>query len=313
MIERKKLLYFLLATLILIVLGLGITSYCLLWRGDYFVFKVNSPAYIVDKIRSAEKQGGTVELTDPDFNALLELSMRNKSLSGNLKVKALYVQITDGKLKMYVPISYRGLNLIIVSTGDLVYKDGQVVFQPYYIQVGKLKLPIEFVAKKLHTYSIAGGTIKDNGFVEMPKEVFPFHMTNLTISGEKIVLVLDKVVPQQSQVVEQNPSSAQSGLSSPPTVNKSNGKVDLLKRGQSQLSEVYGSVKTAPEKNVIRQIQAVVAKMVDNPAYPFEAESQNVKSQYNRLSPEEKSDIKDAILMNMDTGTLREIKGTFGL
>ena len=293
----------------MVVLGLGIASYCLLWGGDYFVFKVNSPAYIVDKIRSAEKQGGTVELTDPDFNALLELSMRNKTLSGNLKVKGLYAQITDGKLKMYVPISYRGLNLIILSTGDLVYKDGLVVFQPYYIQVGKLQLPIGFVANKLHSYSIAGGTIQDNGFVEMPKEVFPFHLTNLTVSGDKIVLVLDKVVPPQPQVVEHNPSP---GSSSSPS-NKGNSKVDLLKRGQSQLSEVYGSVKTAPEKEVIRQIQAVVAKMVDNPAYPFAAESQNVKAQYNHLSPEEKSDIKDAILMNMDTGTLREIKGTFGL
>lgn len=311
--KGKKRLYIILALSISIVLGLGITSGYLLWGGDYFVFKVNSPAYTVDKIRSAEKQGGTVELTEPDFNALLELSMRNKTLSGNLKVKGLYAQITDGKLMIYVPISYRGLNLIILSSGDLVYKDGLVVFQPHYIQVGKLKLPIEFVAKKLQSYTIAGGAIKNNGFVEMSKEVFPFHLKNLTISGEKIVLEIDKVLPTQPQIVEQNPSIAQNGPSSPPTSNKSDSKVDLLKRGQSQLSEVYNVVKTASEKDVIRQIQAVVAKMVDNLAYPYASESKNVKSQYNRLSPEEKSDIKDAILMNMDTGTLREIKGTFGL
>ena len=208
----------------------------MLWGGDILVFKVNSPVNVVDKIHAAEKQGGTVELTEADFNALLELSMRNKTLSGDLIVKGMYTQITEGKLKVYVPVSYRGFTLLISSTGDLVYNEGQVIFKPNYIQVGKLQLPIEFVAKKLHPYSIAGGTIKDNGYVELPKQIFPFNLKNVTISGEKMVLVIDKVLSSPQQNLEQKPSGAQTAPSSPSSVSNSNSKVDLLKRAKSQLS-----------------------------------------------------------------------------
>ena len=305
--DKKKRLFLILTPFIIVVVGLGIISSLLLRGGDILVFKVNSPVNVVDKIHTAEKQGGTAELTEADFNAILELSMRNKTLSGNLIVKGMYSQITEGKLKVYVPVSYRGFTLLISSSGDLVYNEGQVIFKPNYIQVGKLHLPMKFVAKRLHSYSIAGGMVKDNGSVELPKQIFPFNLKNVTISGEKMVLVIDKVLPPPPQNLEQKLSGAQTEPSSP------SSKVDLLKKAKSQLSGVYSAVKTAPEKAVIGQMQSVVAKMADNPAYLYTAESQSVKSQYNGLTSDEKSDIKVAILMNMDTGTLREIKGTFGL
>ena len=158
-----------------------------------------------------------------------------------------------------------------------VYNEGQVIFKPNYIQVGKLQLPMEFVAKRLHSYSIAGGTIRDNGYVELPKQIFPFNLKNVTISGEKMVLIIDKVLSPPPQNLEQKPSGAQTEPSSPSSVSNSNSKVDLLKRAKSQLSGVYSAVKTAPEKAVIGQMQSVVAKMADNPAYPYTAESQSCK------------------------------------
>lgn len=309
--KKKK---FLLIFLIILVIGLGAISYCLLWGGDFLVFKVNSPVIVVDKIRSVEKLGGTVELTEADFNALLELTMKNRTFSGDLIVKGIYSQIIEGKLKIYVPVSYRGLNLLILATGDIGFNEDKVIFQPNTIKVGKLQLPIEFVTEKLHSYSIAGGTVQENGSVEMPKQLIPFNYKSIMISGNKLLLAFDK--PQQQNAepkpsAEPKPIVAQTAPS--PTSGVSNSKAELLKKAKSQLSGVYSYVKTAAEKAVIGQIQAVVAKMVDNPDYPYSAESESVKAQYNRLSTEEKSDIKDAILENMDTDTLREIKRTFGL
>lgn len=144
----EKGLYLIFTVLMLIVLVLGITGYWLFWGGSYLVFKVNSSAYVVDKIRQAEKQGGTLELTEADFNALLELSVRNRTLTGNFKVDGIYARIKEGKLNMYLPLSYHGLNFFVLSSSDLIYNDERAIFKPDYFRVGKIKLPSGFVAKE---------------------------------------------------------------------------------------------------------------------------------------------------------------------
>lgn len=307
---KKRLL--LITALSLFFLASVIVSSRLFWGSNYMAFKVNTPTYVVDKLRTGENSGGNVELTEADFNALLQLQLKGKNQQASLQFNGIYAKISEGNLCVYVPAHYHSLSFLISTAGKLEYH-GSLLFKPDYIQVGKFQFPIQWTMRKLSSNPIADFGVKDNGTIEISKEFIPFKIKTLSINGDKLVLTFEKPI-QTANVTEQKPSDNQNTQKSLSASGNSNSRrAELLRRANSQLSSVYGAVKTQEEKNIIGQIQTVVGRMVDNPNYSYSAESQQVKEKYNRLTSEERSDFKDAILMNMDTSTLREIKGTFSL
>lgn len=304
---RKKLLI-ISAIVIVIFLAAGIIGHMLMWGGS-LVFKVNAPSYVVDKVRSAEKSVGNVDLTEADFNALLELQIKNIDLPEGIEIEGMYSKLVEDKLSLYLPLRYHGLKVLISMSGILTFEEGNVLYNPEFIQIGKLSLPKDFLLKKLSSYSMAGFKVKEDNTIELSKDLLPFSIKTLSLSDGKISMTLDEIQPTESTA--EAPGSEENTESSP--TKNVNSRVNLLKRAQRQLSSVYGAVTSQAGKNIIGQIQTVVGKMVANPAYSHDAEAARVKAQYNGLSPEERSAIKDAILMNMDTGTLRELSTTFGL
>lgn len=86
-----------------------------------------------------------------------------------------------------------------------------------------------------------------------------------------------------------------------------------LKDISSQLDTVYDIVKTSSEKNVVLKIKSSINRTISDSSYDPKIDAQNVKSMYNSLTSEEKSDLKDAVMSNMDVSELIKLAGAYGL
>lgn len=306
-VKRKKIRYILLVMIVLIVLGMATTSALLLSGGSTLVFKVNTPSSVVQKIASVEKTGGNLELTEGDLNALIEVAIKSDTTVGPLVFKGAYVKLNDGKLTTYVQITYGRWSFLGSTTGDLSYKDGHIFYTPSNFKIGKLGVSVNYAMKKLSTFTTAKGIVVKDGVLDISKELIPLALSNISVTGNKLILTLDASSAQTE--------SAQTTQNEEGTISTSSEdtKVALLIKARNELYSVYDAVQTQQEKNLITQIQGVVSMMIDSPTNSFSAETAQVKANYSKLTSDEKSDIKDAIIMNMQTSTLREIKGTFGL
>ena len=108
-------------------------------------------------------------------------------------------------------------------------------------------------------------------------------------------------------------TSSGSGSTSGSGTSDTKSTTQKLKEVSSQLSTVYGIVKTAAEKSIISKIKASVDKTISDSSYDCKSDVETVKSMYNKLTSDEKSDLQDAVMNNMDVSELMELAGTYGL
>lgn len=317
---QKKTLYSVAAAFFLLLAVSAYIAYNVLWGSGFLVFKVTPVTNVVDRVRAIEKSGGTIELSEADMNGVLELYLKKVNSSKDILVSGIYTGISDGKINFHVPLKYKSWGFMLYSEGRLVYKKDNFCFVPSTFRIGKLSLPVDYILKKLSLYSIKDTAVKDNS-ITINRNFLPFDVSSLSIKGDKIVAFIQKsspesLKPEQLLKPVQAPTVAQGNR---PTTAKSNEQTSetareaLLRRASLQLSGVMSEVKTSKEKEIMGEIQFVVGKMSADPSYPYKPAEDAVKSQYSRLSPGEKDDIKNAILDNMETDTLKQIKTTFGL
>ncbi len=304
LLKKKSLLIVTVIGLILLIVVASL-GYAALWGNDILVFKVNPAVSVVDRVRAAEKLGGSVTLTEADLNGIMDLYVKQGIGGNNYTVQGMYSKLSGNNVTLFALATVEGFRLLLTSEGTFALRGNTLIFTPSAFRLGKLPLPPSFVLERLKPYAKAKLVIT-NQEIEIAADTLPFDITALSQAGDKITVGIAK-----NAVEQQPPAPAQS-----PTQGSSSGTStieDLLQRANRQLANVYSGVNTPAEKDIIGKIRTVVGKMIENPAYLYQAEASAVKAQYNGLTTDEKSDLKDALLTYMDTGTLKKIKTTFGL
>lgn len=307
-INKKRVIYTLVGIALIVIISMVILAYNILWGGNLLVFKVNPVVNVISKVTTAEKTGETLSLKGEDLNGILELYLKEKNSQGPFTIKGVYSKIENDKLSFYIPIKYKQFNFLVYCDGKLDYDKNKLIFTPSSFKVGKINFSVTFVLNKLKAYSSNIDISKKT--IELSKDILPFNVTALSVSGDKLLATIQKVIANETPIVTP-PTSGQATpgkTKSPDEIKK-----DLLSRTANQLGGVYSAVKTQTEKQVISTIQNVVSKMLQSPAYAYQAEADSVKARYNNLTSTEKDDIKDSILNNMEIDTLRYLKTTFGL
>jgi hypothetical protein len=311
-LSRKRKTLIIISLLILVViLSVGYAVKASLAKSNFAVFRVTPFSVVADKINAAEKNGGSVELGSEDLNGIFDYFSRKGIKSGPLSINGIYTNLVDQQFSLYIPATYKGINVVLSSSGTLSFANDKIIFNPQVFRLGDLPLPKNYVLS-LAKQRVSGEmlSILEDKLV-LSTQVLPFNLKSLTLKGDKVVMTLQKI-SAESPVAPSGQAAAPAGQASG-NASATDAKQEVLKRASRQLDAVKGAVKTAAEKDVITTIQGVVNKMVQNSAYNYKPEADAVKARYNALSADERSDIKDAILMNMDMTTLRQIKGTFGL
>lgn len=77
----------------------------------------------------------------------------------------------------------------------------------------------------------------------------------------------------------------------------------------NKMDTIKKAVKTQPEKNLVTSIKSALTEKINDTS--TEVDIAPIKSQYNNLSDEEKSDFKNVFLSNIPMGTLSKIWGLF--
>ena len=306
--NKKRVIYTLVGIALIVIISMAILAYNILWGGNLLVFKVNPVVNVISKVTTAEKTGETLSLKGEDLNGILELYLKEKSSQGPFTIKGVYSKIENDKLTFYIPMKYKQFNFLVYCNGKLGYDKNKLIFTPSSFKVGKINFSVTFVLNKLKAYSSNIDISKKT--IELSKDILPFNVTALSVSGDKLLATIQKVIANETPIVTP-PTSGQ--VAPGKTKSPEEIKKDLLSRTANQLGGVYSAVKTQTEKQVISTIQNVVGKMLQSPAYAYQAEADSVKARYNNLTSTEKDDIKDSILNNMEIDTLRYLKTTFGL
>ncbi|MCB2305272.1 hypothetical protein LGL08_02170 [Clostridium estertheticum] len=87
----------------------------------------------------------------------------------------------------------------------------------------------------------------------------------------------------------------------------------LLIKVHGELKDAYSLVESQKERQVIAIMISTVGKLETNPSYDFKTDQASIKSTYNKLDSHSKSNIKNAILRNIDGDSITQLKKSFGL
>lgn len=92
------------------------------------------------------------------------------------------------------------------------------------------------------------------------------------------------------------------------TNNNESSEIESLKQLSQNLSGAIASDSNPKGQQIIQMIKASVDRKISNPSYDVRNDSVVVKTQYNKLTPKEKKDVKNALLTNVDLSNASELQ-----
>jgi hypothetical protein len=340
--SKRRSLYIVSIILIFIVSGLAYAAYAAFSGTDNKTVKSSNPATVIDKVKTAQLKGGTLELTEEDLNAVVKPIVNRGIQKGNITVKDAYVDIVDGKVGVYALTKYNNTEVLLNTVGEVKIEGDKVVFTPASFKAGKLALPKALVMDQLKKFSNDTAVITEDR-IEIPKEKLPLNIESLSVGEDKIITQVKKFNTSSifSPIVDENKTADNKAVEDPKgtsnsTIQNNQGKQSsskvsknqstaknstlnasiekrrvLLKKISSQLSAARGAVSGSQEKAVISTAISAVNKMAQNPAGGII--TNGLRSKYNQLTPEQKSRVKTAIFNNVDMGAAAELAKLFGM
>lgn len=198
---RKRIL----SSILIVVMIISASGYLLSGSSvkDLPVFEESSALDPIDKLRKAEKLGGTVELSEAEANAALKLYTK-KILQSQEYLQAINIKLGEkDTVEFFAPASFKNkFSFMIYSQGKLSLSEEKIVYQPKQIKVGKFPLPISWVINKIQTISekySQGITIAEEKVV-ISNLMIPFHLSSLSVDKGIMTLGIKKAeVPKPSK------------------------------------------------------------------------------------------------------------------
>lgn len=82
------------------------------------------------------------EITQCELNSFIESLVLNYDVDKHTKINGVYIDlIGDNNLNIYVPLSYRGINLVLNSNAHISVKDDRLEIAINNLKLGKLPVP----------------------------------------------------------------------------------------------------------------------------------------------------------------------------
>lgn len=303
---RKKYIVSVIVFILLVFMYLFYNS--ITYGKEIMVFTSSSSNDTIKKILQSSKSGETLDITSAEINGILEMYKGNiYNKQKNIKIERILCNIEKDSIEFYIPTEIYNINSLIRIKGNIKYEDNNFIIIPEYFKIGKIKISKKIVLNKLK--GIENEKIKfDDNMIIISSQILPMDVKNFTFNEKSITLIFPKPEEIKQEIVANTSEIKQDTKLSQEEIKK-----NQLKTVYSQLGNVYNNVKTSDEKAIISNIKAVVNKMINDSNYPYQNEAASVKGSFNKLSEEEKSDVKNAILMNMSTTSLRMLNQTFKL
>lgn len=330
--NKSKAIIIILAVIVLVI---GSAIYLALWNKTPDVAEDKS-FNLIDKLRTLQVNGGTLELTEDEVNSTLRTLVKKPIEKGGVIINGAFVNIGAKAMTLFAPIKYKGLNLLPNITGSIAYENDRLIYEITSVKIGKLGIPKSILLNKLKGYS-NDDVVIDGSKIEISKFLLPFNAKNIYLSDNKIFADIAKLTQVitgssggNSNTTKQGGQS--SGTSSNKAANNANktnsnassnqtpypvyptaSQVASLNKVSTQLNGVIADVKTDKEKQMIKKIQTVVKEVAENPNYSYQSQANEVKAWYSTLQPSEKSRLQDAVISNVNVTDILKLINIFGI
>lgn len=333
---NKKFIAFLAVIVFIILLG-GIFSALVFSNSSYSIPETKVSSNLIDKVRVSQNQGSVLELNKDELNQIIGMYFKKDKSFAGVNIKGVYGDFVGTNLKLYIPASYKGFNLLITSEGSLAYKNDKIEYRPLYFKVGKVTLPKTFILDKLQSHF--QGTISlEDGAIAVNKDLIPIKINSIEINNNKVLIgmvkgvyILEEKVKSIEREISKNISKSQTlkenvvkdsspnaensldSSSNYPSTSKNTSEMDTaLNRISGSLSSAMASVSSGSQKAVISEVISAVNSMQGNPsANPYSAGA-SAKAAYKALSPQEKAELKSAIFSNINGSDINTVSKILG-
>ncbi|WP_368490058.1 DUF2140 domain-containing protein [Clostridium sp. BJN0013] len=335
-----------LGLLIIILLAVAIFAKRIFWNSSYSSPEYKFSVQLFDKIIKAQSEDSTAELTKDEVNQIICLYFKEYR-KNDVVVKSVEAELENDSMRFYVPVSYKGLNLLLWSQGSISLENDHIKYTPAYFKVGKVTLPKSYILKKLSQKLKSGADIEGNSIAINIKEL-PVGIKSISVKDKKLLVTLEKrefniedilkgklssiknfiedssAIKESSSYTKINKGSNTSKVNKKSTEKDAESKNDTsasspvssqkqqaLNSVISGLNAASASVSTGAQKAVISQMISVVSNMKDSSYNPYSEES-SVKAAYGQLSQTEKAELKAAVFSNVDTSQVSILAGMIG-
>lgn len=119
----------------------------------------------------------------------------------------------------------------------------------------------------------------------------------------------DKIKEVIKEVNEVNSTVSTNTDQSPISV----GPRDALIKVSSQLSSAISSLGSSQERQVLQNIQASINDTISDPIHDYNSDVSAVRKLYNTLSAQQKKNVKEALISNVDASLAFKLRSIYGL
>ncbi|MFA9398473.1 MAG: hypothetical protein ACERKV_09435 [Clostridiaceae bacterium] len=284
------------------------------YGNNFKVFTITSSSDTMSKIAKASKDGESLDINSAELNGIFQIYPgESYKVSKNIEIEKVLCSIDNKYIQFYIPSKMYGINTIITIKGKITYLNDNFTFTPEYIKLGKVKIPKNIIFDKFK--EIDNENIKiDGGNIIISSDILPIAVDDFKLDEKYISLTF----PKHDEEKEVDNSNSDEDIETSDNKQEVEISQEQIRKNQlqsvyNQLGTVYNSVKTDKEKAIISTIRSVVNKMIADPNYKYQTQAAGVKSEYAKLSEDERSDVKNSILMNMSMSSLRMLNETFNL
>lgn len=283
------------------VLVIAIVLFCtlLFWGSSYSANKVQVSSELMNKIQAAELQTGTLELNSGELNQIINMFFKPKKYS-SITIKGIKSDITGSDVNFYIPVNYKGLNLLMKVSGNLTYDYG-INYKVSNVSLGKIPVPKKLFLDTVRSKAGNRAAVKDDT-IYIDKSKIPISIKSIDVEDSKMIIDVEKLTDQIKNKLQSMVGQTSSGTGSSAQVNKS------LDRISDKLNAALNSVDTQGEKAVISSMISSVNKMKSNPNGSPDDYASQVKGLYRKLSESEKQKVKTAVFSNVDVSDLNIVK-----
>lgn len=278
---KKQIKKFILALLIMIIalaafIGAG------LYNGGVAVKKTDSVG-VLGKLKDLQEKGGKFELTQKDIDEATSMFFANPKVKRDITLKGVNLEMLDDKLLIEAPISYKNIDLLFSSKGELNLSSGDIVFDAESFKIGKIKISKKLLISQVSKLDNKNIFAVDNSII-ISKSVIPFKLEEFKITDNKILGTAKKI---DRNVV--------------------------LKEAQKDLGNAISKVESSKEQQIISKVISIMSKMESDSSYDAATDVSSVRADYKRLDSASQDRIKYAVLSNVDPSSMGVIRQIFGM
>lgn len=180
--------------ILVLILAVGVSMGLVFNKSGYTLEQPSFKA--LDRVIAAEKAGGTAAFTEKEVNSLLAAVYKSPEEIGNVIIKTPQFKFNDDKLTVGIPGIYKGVSVVVWSTGNIEYDEGNIIYNPTNFKAGKFPMPKAVILNGVKNNKAQGLEVR-NEKIYINKDIIPVDISSVVLDNSILTVKIDKFDPSK--------------------------------------------------------------------------------------------------------------------